>query len=107
MCLNSSSASVVCPFFISFNAAAYCCAACGGTGAGTGAEFTGAPAAAAALAAGVSPWALAGATGAAGRTSPATGALVAGALVAGVPLLEPVLSFEAALLLEGAALFEG
>src|ERR1700692_2051711 len=89
MCLNSSSASVACPFFISFKDAAYCCAAWGGTGAGTGAEFSGAPAAAAALAAGVSPWALAeatalaGATGAAGRTSRATGALVAGALVEG------------------------
>src|SRR5258708_1830903 len=104
MCLNSSSASVVCPFFISFNAAAYCCAACGGTGAGTGAEFVGAPAAAVALAAGVvSPWALAGARGAAGRTSPVAGGPAVGALLEGMPLLDPIPP-EAALLSDGAAL---
>src|SRR6266404_625031 len=82
MCLNSSSASVTCPFFISFNAAAYCCAACGGTGAGTGAEFAGVPAAAEALGAGVlSTCALAdaGGTGGAAGAGRAAGALAAGA----------------------------
>src|SRR5260221_10072241 len=114
MCLNSSSASVVCPFFISFSAAASCCAAGGGTGAGAGAEFAVAPAAAVVLAAGVvSPWALADAAGAAGRTSPAAGAPVAGVLLEGMPLLDPVPPLEPALLLEAvalldaAALFEG
>src|SRR5450432_2932921 len=84
MCLNSSSASVACPFFIIFNAAAYCCSACGGTGtvAGTGAVLAGVPAAAVALAAGVpSPWALADdLEGAAGRASSVTAALAAGGL---------------------------
>src|SRR5260370_15544228 len=105
MCLNSSSASVSCPFFINFNAAAYCCSACGGTGTGAGPAFAGAPTAAVALAAGVlSPWPLAAAAGAAGRASPAVEALAAGAVLEGVTLLDPAAPLEAALLSEAAAL---
>src|SRR5450631_3819008 len=119
MCLNSSSASVTCPAFINFNAAAYCCAACGGTGAASDidAGFVGAPAAAVVPAADVlSRWALADAGavgvaevaevagGAAGRASPTAAALAAGALLAGMPLLDPAPPFEAAPLSDAPAL---
>src|SRR5450631_1907245 len=100
MCLNSSSASVTRPAFINFNAAAYCCAACGGTGAasGIGAGFVGAPATAVVPAADVlSRWALADA-GAAG---------VAGAApFAAVPPSDAPALFGAAVLLGAAALLE-